>query len=74
MAITETEIKGAVKEIVTEIVAVIMDPVLRLIQDDPHQWSIRPCQTCRGIGAIIGKPFGCYEYQRRRQEAARGGN
>ena len=36
-----------------------LDRVLSLIQIDPHQWSHRPCDTCRQIAQIIGKPFGC---------------
>lgn len=42
----------------------LMEAVLRVIQADPHQWSRRPCQSCRAVSAIVGKPFGCYEYQR----------
>jgi hypothetical protein len=44
----------------------ILDAVLALIQADPHQWSNRPCETCRTVGTLVGKPFGCYEYQRRK--------
>lgn len=36
---------------------------LKLIYDDPHQWSDRPCQTCRSISSILGEKFGCYRYQ-----------
>jgi len=39
--------------------AVISDAAIRLIEDDPHQWSKRPCPTCRSISSLIGKPFGC---------------
>lgn len=41
---------------------VLMDAVCDLIQSDPHQWSERPCQTCRAVSSIIGKPFGCSLY------------
>ena len=30
-----------------------------LIENDPHQWSSRPCTTCNAISQIIGRPFGC---------------
>ena len=33
--------------------------VTDLIQADPHQWSTRPCPTCRAVSAIIGRDFGC---------------
>lgn len=33
-----------------------------LIQNDPHQWSTRGCQTCSAITTIIGRPFGCVLY------------
>lgn len=36
-----------------------LDEVLRLIEQDPHGWSKRPCETCRQISAIGGRPFGC---------------
>jgi hypothetical protein len=42
----------------------LVQAILDLIQADPHQWSARPCQTCRSISTIAGKPFGCYEFQR----------
>lgn len=48
---------------------VLVKTALDLIQADAHQWSERPCTTCRTIGSILGEPFGCYLYaeQRRRQ-------
>ena len=33
-----------------------------LLQADPHQWSERPCPTCRSITALIGSDFGCNLY------------
>ena len=39
---------------------------LRLITDDNHLWSERPCGTCRTITALLGEQFGCYEYARRK--------
>lgn len=48
---TEKVIKAAVN--------IIIEPILDLIQNDPHQWSTRPCSTCRTISTIIDKPFGC---------------
>lgn len=47
---------------------VLAGAALQLIQDDPHQWSERSCQTCRAVGSIIGKPFGCYVYAQQRAE------
>lgn len=34
-----------------------------MISKDMHQASDRPCGTCSFISRVIGKPFGCYEYQ-----------
>ncbi len=31
----------------------------KLIEADPHQWSSRPCQTCRAVSLLIGRDFGC---------------
>jgi len=47
------------EDIIKAAVNIIMDPILELIQNDPHQWSTRPCQTCKAISSMIGKPFGC---------------
>jgi len=43
---------------------ILTDAIFDLLQNDPHGWSRRPCSTCRSITSIIGRPFGCYEYQR----------
>lgn len=42
---------------------IIIDTVINVIYADPHQWSKRPCETCKVITGILGKPFGCYRYQ-----------
>lgn len=47
------------EEIIQAAANVMLKTVLKLIQDDPHQWSKRPCSTCRAISSIIGEPFGC---------------
>lgn len=38
---------------------VLVGAALDLIQADPHQWSKRPCATCRAVSSIVGRPFGC---------------
>lgn len=30
-----------------------------LLEQDPHQFSTRPCQTCNQVSALIGRKFGC---------------
>lgn len=42
---------------------ILMETVLKLIQNDSHHWSKRPCSTCSSISTIVGKPFGCYKYR-----------
>jgi len=46
---------------------VLMTAALDLLQADPHLWSDRGCQTCCSIGAIVGRPFGCYAYMQRKK-------
>ena len=46
-------------DIIKSAVNIIMQPILQLIEGDPHQWSTRPCSTCKAISLMIGKPFGC---------------
>jgi hypothetical protein len=43
-----------------------MELAFRLLQEDNHNWSTRPCSTCQGITELIGKPFGCVEYKLRK--------
>lgn len=33
--------------------------VCDLLQVDNHYWDTRPCQTCRNVTQLLGKPFGC---------------
>lgn len=49
---------------------VIIEPILALLQNDPHSWSTRPCGTCRAIQSITGKSFGCYLYAQQKIESA----
>lgn len=30
-----------------------------LWETDPHQFSTRPCPTCRSLSALLGRSFGC---------------
>ena len=41
---------------------VIVAAILDLLQVDPHQWSTRPCGTCKTISALAGRDFGCNLY------------
>jgi len=37
----------------------VIDVVQKLLEGDSHQFSTRPCQTCRTISDLISRPFGC---------------
>ena len=39
---------------------------LNLLHSDSHQWSTRPCSTCKAISAVFGEPFGCIRYAKDR--------
>lgn len=41
---------------------VVVAAILDLLQVDPHQWSTRPCGTCRTISALASRDFGCVLY------------
>lgn len=41
----------------------ITSAAFELLYVDPHQWSTRPCQTCRAITALLGKSFGCDRFR-----------
>jgi len=38
---------------------ILIEAVLRVIEDDPHQWSNRLCASCRAVSSVVGRPFGC---------------
>ncbi len=62
---TDAEMNQAVRVSV----GIIMDSVVEIIALDGHQWSDRPCQTCRAVTGLIGRPFGCYWYQAKKKQA-----
>lgn len=37
----------------------LAEAVASVIEADPHQWSPRPCTTCRVVSGLLGRPFGC---------------
>jgi len=40
--------------------------ILKLIEENPHEWTKRPCQTCAAVSEILGRPFGCVTKQKSR--------
>lgn len=45
---------------------VVMYTILDLLQTDPHQWSTRPCSTCKKITSLSKRNFGCDLYRERK--------
>ncbi len=43
----------------------LLNQTLEIMSNDMHTVSSRPCQTCKVISNILGKPFGCYKFQKR---------
>jgi len=37
----------------------LMEPILKLMEEDSHQFGTRPCSTCHSISILVGRPFGC---------------
>ncbi len=56
------------KKVMNTCVSILMDTILNLLQNDPHQWSTRGCQTCKAISSIVGHPFGCYLYAKQKKK------
>lgn len=48
--------------IISACARVLTYSALKLLEDDNHMWSERPCPTCRTISHLIGRPFGCHAY------------
>lgn len=68
MSKTELTDKEA-EQIMKASVSLLVTAILDIIQGDPYSWSERPCQSCRTISGLIGKPFGCYKYAEKRHLA-----
>lgn len=64
----------AIKPTMQAALNILMDAVLGALQADPHSWSDRPCPTCRAITGLVGRPFGCYLYQRERTNEGKKGD
>lgn len=39
--------------------SMLMEAALRVLENDPHSWSKRPCSTCETVSSLAGRPFGC---------------
>jgi len=37
----------------------LAESVASVVESDPHQFSTRPCQTCRVVSGLLGRSFGC---------------
>lgn len=47
------------------------ETIARLVEADPHQFSTRPCPTCRPVSQLLGRAFGCDAKRARAEGAAR---
>jgi hypothetical protein len=55
------------KNLIQAAAGIILEAVFNLLQEDPHQWSTRPCSTCRAISAITQRDFGCVLYRKEKE-------
>lgn len=47
------------KDLIRAAAEVLAHAALDLVEADPHQFSNRPCATCRTVSTLTGRPFGC---------------
>ena len=47
------------QQIVKAAAQIVIETMMRTIEDDPHQWSSRPCPTCQYVSSVLERPFGC---------------
>jgi hypothetical protein len=57
-----------VERVIQAAARMLFKAAARVLNTDPHQWSSRPCETCRVVTGVLGEPFGCDAYR----EANRG--
>lgn len=49
----------------------VLVEAIMAFSDDNHDWSNRPCPTCKTITAALKVPFGCYAFQQRTGERSK---
>jgi hypothetical protein len=59
---TDDEIAQATENAVRAAARMVTSSAANLLYADPHNWSTRPCGTCRAITALLGFDFGCNRY------------
>lgn len=58
----EQKVTRATEKIVQAAAWLLARTAFRMIQQDNHHWSERPCGTCQAITGMLGEPFGCNKY------------
>jgi len=61
------------EDVIQAAARMITGRILALMQVDPHQWSARPCDTCRTVTALAGEDFGCVKYAKDKAKRKPGG-
>ena len=59
------------EEVIRAAAQVLMDAVLRALDDDQHEFGSRGCATCRFVSQMAGWDFGCVRRYKRAQLRAR---
>ena len=67
----QTLIDQHMKALLEQAVNKIVTSVFDIIQNDPHQWSNRPCVSCETVSTLSGRRFGCVEFRYRNIEKER---
>jgi hypothetical protein len=64
-------VKGMLDEVTKmlarEIAKMLVEKVADVLYVDPHQWSDRPCPTCRTISGLFGFDFGCNKFAKKKE-------
>jgi len=62
-AAEEETLKRLAERVVQAAARVTTRTALDLVYLDPHDWSDKPCATCRIISGILGFEHGCDRYR-----------
>lgn len=58
--------EGAMENAVQAAARLLVKAGMEQLYHDPHQWSRRPCGTCKSITRPLGEDFGCVRYAKER--------
>lgn len=62
----DLDVDPALTAVANASLRLVLEAVAGALEADPHQFSTRPCATCRAVSGMLGRDFGCVARARSR--------